>query len=118
MAHPVQLSLYIEHLEPSMYAVQFKPIHPPLLSPWLIWPALLAKPPNQASYDKAARFLRAAPILLEGPVFALQPEQDDESWNHAQLVENLPRVLGVIDWVSGELSDEPVRLSNALFELS
>ena len=100
-----------------MYAVQFKPLQPPLLFPWLVQPALRANLPDNAAYEQAARFFRTVPILLEAPVLALQPEHD-QSWNHAQLVENLPTVLGVIDWVSGEISEEPVLLTDVLFELS
>jgi FRG domain len=118
MAHPVQLSMYIEHLEASIYAIQFKPLQPPLLFPWLVFPALATEPQDEETYQRAAHFLGTVPILLEGPVFALQPEHDDERWNHAQLVENLPTVLGVIDWMSGELSAEPELLDDVFFELS
>ncbi len=44
MGHPVELSLYVEHFQASMYAVQFKPLQPPLLYPWLVLPALLVQP--------------------------------------------------------------------------
>lgn len=118
MAHPVELSLYTEHLESSMYAVQFKPLQPPLLFPWLIEAALLVKPPAEAVYEQAARFFQTVPILLEAPIFRLQLEHDVERWDHEQLVSNLPDVLGVIDWVSGEISEDPVLLNDVLFELS
>jgi hypothetical protein len=117
MGHPVPLSLYIEHLEDSMYAVQFKPLQPPLLFPWLVLPALKTPITDLASYEEAARFLRTVPILLEAPIFALQPEADDKRWNQEVLVRSLPTIVGVVDLVSGELTGaEP--LKDVLFELS
>jgi len=115
MGHPVPLSLYIEQLEPSMYAVQFKPLQPPLLYRWLIFPALLKHPTDSASYEKAASFFQTLPILLEAPIFALQ---QDKSWNQELLASSLPDVLGVSDLVKGELSEAPEIFTNVLFELS
>lgn len=117
MAHPVQLSLYIDHLQASMYAVQFKPLQPPLLYPWLVEPALLTNAPV-AARERAEPFLRTTPILLEAPILALQPEHDDESWDHAQLVSNVPTLTGFIEWVSGQISEEPAILDDVFFELS
>jgi hypothetical protein len=115
MSHPVPLSLYIEQLEPSMYAVQFKPLQPPLLYRWLIFPARMKHPTDSASYEKAASFLQTLPILLEAPIFALQ---QSKNWNQELLVSRLPDVLGVSDLVSGELAEEPEILTDVLFELS
>ena len=99
-----------------MYAIQFKPLQPPLLFPWLVAPALRMNS-DEATIDRAARFLGSVPILLEAPVIAMKANHDCESWNHALLTENLPTVLGVLNWGTGEVSDEPVLLTHVLFEL-
>jgi hypothetical protein len=118
MAQPVSLSLYLEHLEDVRFAVAFNPLRPPLLFPWLIMPALLANPPSEIAYERAAAFLRTVPILLETPIVAMQPDPDHESWNQARLAQHLPSVLGVLEWGSGVMADMPVRLWDVLFELS
>jgi hypothetical protein len=118
MAHPVPLSMYIEHLESARYAIAFNPLQPTLLYPWLITAALLANPPSQEAYDQAARYLRSIPILLEAPLVAMQPDHDHTSWNHALLTENLPRMVVALEWESGEMSEMPVLLRDVLFELS
>jgi hypothetical protein len=117
MSHPVPLSLYIEHVQSLMYAVQFNPLQPPLLYPWLVFPALLRDPPP-AAYEKAAVFLRTIAILLEAPIFALQPEPDGKSWNQEFLATSLPSVVSVIDLVSGELDVVPRIITDVLIELS
>ena len=117
IAHPVELSMYVHHLESAAYAVQFKPLQPPLLYPWLVESALLRNPPPDA-YEKASVFLGSTPILLEGPLFALQLEFDDSQWNHAMLARHLPRITGSLDWVGGAVSNQPAILGDVFFELS
>lgn len=108
----------MEHLQASMYAVQFKPLQPPLLYPWLVFPALMAPPPaDPASYERAARFLRTVPILLEAPIFVLQPEADAKSWNQRLLISNR-NVIGVTDLVGGEQVERGKGIRDVLFELS
>jgi FRG domain len=118
MAHPVPLSLYLEHLEDVRFAVSFNPLQPPLLFPWLIMPALLANPPSEEAYERAAVFFKTVPILLETPIVAMQPDPGHESWNHARLAQHLPGVLGVLEWDSGNMAEMPVRLRDVLFEFS
>jgi hypothetical protein len=120
MAHPVTLSMYIEHLEAAQYAVAFNPLQPPLLFPWLI-SAVMMDNPGEAAADRAAKFVRSVPILLETPLVATLPEHDDAFWNHALLVQNLPTVIGalrVLEWEGGENYRPPFLLSEVLFELS
>jgi hypothetical protein len=118
MAHPVQISLYAEHFQASMYAVQFNPLQPPLLYPWLLEYALLKKPTNHEAYEQAAKFFQTTPILLEAPIMALQAQDPGRGGNHRQLVENLPEILGCMEWLSNEISHEAVKLTDVLFELS
>jgi hypothetical protein len=119
MGHPVPLTLYIEHLEASIYAIQFKPLQPPLLHPWLVLPALKMNLTDAAAHERSARFVSTVPILLEAPIFALHPEADDKSWNQEMLVRGLPEnLVGVVDLVSGELAGYGEDFRDVLFELS
>jgi hypothetical protein len=118
MSHPIPVSLYLEHSKISMYAVEFRPLQPPLLHPWLIFPALIATSSSDAiSVRRASAFLRTIPVLLEAPILALQPEADGKSWNQELLVNSLPLAIGVIDLVSGEFAGRSELLTDVLFEL-
>jgi len=118
MAHPVELSLYIAHLPESIYAIQFKPLQPPLLYPWLNATTLQRKITSEKAYEQAALILQTTPILLEAPVLPLLHEYNYTSRNHKQFIENLPTSQGFIEWVSNEISGDPVYLTNVFFELS
>lgn len=117
IAHPVELSFYMELFTQLVPIVQFNALQPPLLFPWLIEYALHPNPTNIETFEKAAKYLDATPILLEAPALQLL-EEKDYTIDHLELVYKLPHITGCLEWETDDISYSGVNLTKILIELS